>query len=113
MRLPSDCTEEQIERLRVIAAKCPVHRTLDGEVNFDERIELVAAGRRLVDDRNPGRAQLFHRPLAVARRNLDRAGRTPVHDHVETGPPSVERGGLDAVVEREPGNVDGVDAPLA
>ena len=25
----------------MIAAKCPVHRTLDGEVNFDERIELV------------------------------------------------------------------------
>jgi len=41
LRLPSDCSEEQIERLRVIAAKCPVHRTLDGEVNFDERIELV------------------------------------------------------------------------
>ena len=33
--------EEQIERLRVIAAKCPVHRTLDGEVMFDERIEIV------------------------------------------------------------------------
>ncbi len=41
LRLPGDCTEEQIERLRVIAAKCPVHRTLDGEVSFDERIELV------------------------------------------------------------------------
>jgi uncharacterized OsmC-like protein len=25
-----------------IAAKCPVHRTLDGEVMFDERVELVA-----------------------------------------------------------------------
>jgi len=25
----------------VIAAKCPVHRSLDGEVSFDERIELV------------------------------------------------------------------------
>jgi putative redox protein len=41
LRLPSDCTEEQIEKLRIIAAKCPVHRTLDGEVSFDERIELV------------------------------------------------------------------------
>jgi putative redox protein len=41
LRLPRDCTEEQIERLRVIAAKCPVHRTLDGEVSFDERVELV------------------------------------------------------------------------
>jgi putative redox protein len=30
-----------VERLSVIAAKCPVHRTLDGEVIFSERIELV------------------------------------------------------------------------
>jgi putative redox protein len=42
LRLPSDCSEEQIERLQVIAAKCPVHRTLDGEVIFNERVELVA-----------------------------------------------------------------------
>jgi putative redox protein len=41
LRLPSGCDEEQIERLRVIAAKCPVHRTLDGEVMFEDRIELV------------------------------------------------------------------------
>ena len=34
-------TEEQVERLQVIAAKCPVHRTLDGEVMFDERVELA------------------------------------------------------------------------
>jgi putative redox protein len=41
LRLPSDCSEEQVERLRVIAAKCPIHRTLDGESIFEERIELV------------------------------------------------------------------------
>ncbi|ADB50345.1 OsmC family protein [Conexibacter woesei] len=41
LRLPANLTEEQLERLSVIAAKCPVHRTLDGEVMFDERIELV------------------------------------------------------------------------
>jgi putative redox protein len=41
LRLPNGCSEEQVERLRVIAAKCPVHRTLDGEVMFDERVELV------------------------------------------------------------------------
>lgn len=41
LKLPADLTEEQLERLSVIAAKCPVHRTLDGEVMFDERIELV------------------------------------------------------------------------
>ena len=38
---PTDLTDEQVERLRVIAAKCPVHRTLDGEVMFDERVERV------------------------------------------------------------------------
>jgi putative redox protein len=43
LRLPSECSAEQVERLRVIAAKCPVHRTLEGEVRFDERIELVTA----------------------------------------------------------------------
>ena len=39
LRLPSACTEEQVERLRTIAAKCPVHRTLDGQVVFRERVE--------------------------------------------------------------------------
>src|SRR5436309_10158686 len=33
MRLPSDCTEEQVQRLRIIAAKCPIHRTLEGEAS--------------------------------------------------------------------------------
>ena len=41
LRLPEDMPEEQLERLRVIAAKCPVHRALDGEVMFEERIERV------------------------------------------------------------------------
>jgi putative redox protein len=41
MRMPSQLSEEQVERLQVIAAKCPVHRTLEGEVAFDERIELT------------------------------------------------------------------------
>src|SRR5580693_3866134 len=39
VRLPEDLPPEQVERLRVIAAKCPVHRTLDGEVMFAERLE--------------------------------------------------------------------------
>jgi putative redox protein len=41
MRLPDGLPEEQVERLRVIAAKCPVHRALDGEVMFQERVERV------------------------------------------------------------------------
>ena len=41
LRLPPDATEEQVERLKVIATKCPVHRTLDGEVMFHERVERL------------------------------------------------------------------------
>ena len=41
MRLPEDAGDEQVERLKVIAAKCPVHRTLDGEVMFNERVERL------------------------------------------------------------------------
>jgi putative redox protein len=40
MRMPAHLSEDQVESLRVIAAKCPVHRTLEGEVAFDERVEL-------------------------------------------------------------------------
>jgi putative redox protein len=41
LRLPNGCSPEQVERLQVIAAKCPVHRTLEGEVMFEDRVELV------------------------------------------------------------------------
>jgi putative redox protein len=42
VRLPSGLEDEKVTRLMQIAAKCPVHRTLDGEVMFDEHVELVA-----------------------------------------------------------------------
>jgi len=42
MRFPETLSDEMVERLRVIAAKCPVHRTLDGEVMFEERVERTA-----------------------------------------------------------------------
>jgi len=42
LRLPESLTAEQIERLQVVAAKCPVHRTLEGEVAFEERVQRVA-----------------------------------------------------------------------
>ncbi len=41
LRLREDLPDEQLERLRVIAAKCPVHRALDGEVMFEERVERL------------------------------------------------------------------------
>ncbi|HEX8067127.1 MAG TPA: OsmC family protein [Thermoleophilaceae bacterium] len=41
LRLPKELPEDQRERLMQIAAKCPVHRTLEGEVMFEESIELA------------------------------------------------------------------------
>jgi putative redox protein len=38
--LPKELPEEQRAKLMQIAAKCPVHRTLEGEVMFEERVEL-------------------------------------------------------------------------
>ena len=40
VQLPKELPEEQRERLMQIAAKCPVHRTLEGEVMFEEDLEL-------------------------------------------------------------------------
>jgi putative redox protein len=45
MRFPDSLDSEQVQRLRVIAAKCPIHRTLEGEVMFDERVERVSLAR--------------------------------------------------------------------
>ena len=41
VKLPKELPEEQRNRLMQIVAKCPVHRTLEGEVMFDEKLELV------------------------------------------------------------------------
>jgi putative redox protein len=41
VRLPKELPEEQREKLMQIVAKCPVHRTLEGEVMFDEKLELI------------------------------------------------------------------------
>jgi putative redox protein len=40
IRLPETCSPEQVERLRAIAAKCPVHRTLEAGAVFRERVEM-------------------------------------------------------------------------
>jgi putative redox protein len=41
VKVPKELPEEQRERVMQVAAKCPVHRTLEGEVMFDESIELI------------------------------------------------------------------------
>ena len=45
LRFPDNLDDEQVEKLQVIAAKCPVHRALDGEVMFSERVERVTLAR--------------------------------------------------------------------
>ena len=41
VRLPSSLSEEQVERIMAIAGKCPVHRTLVGEVVVNDRAETL------------------------------------------------------------------------
>ena len=41
LNLPKELPEDQRERLMQIVARCPVHRTLEGEVIFDEKLELI------------------------------------------------------------------------
>jgi putative redox protein len=41
MRLPRALTDEQVERIISVAGKCPVHRTLLGEIEIAERVERV------------------------------------------------------------------------
>jgi len=41
VNLPKELPEDQRERLMQIVARCPVHRTLEGEVIFDEKLALV------------------------------------------------------------------------
>ena len=40
VQLPKELPEDQRTRLMQIVAKCPVHRTLEGEVMFEEKLEL-------------------------------------------------------------------------
>jgi putative redox protein len=46
LKLPEDLSGEQVERLRVIAGKCPVHRALIGDVEITDQVERVPADMR-------------------------------------------------------------------
>lgn len=43
LRIPAELSDEQVERVRTIAGKCPVHRLLshDRDVSVTDRVELV------------------------------------------------------------------------
>ena len=45
VKLPESLSKEQVDKLRVIAGKCPVHRALTGQVEINDRIELSPGGR--------------------------------------------------------------------
>jgi putative redox protein len=42
LRLPATLSQEQLDRLNQIAAICPVHRTLEGEVTITQVVEPTA-----------------------------------------------------------------------
>jgi putative redox protein len=41
VNLPKELPEDQRKRLMQIVTRCPVHRTLEGEVIFEEKLALV------------------------------------------------------------------------
>jgi putative redox protein len=41
LKLPPELSSEQAEGLEAIAGRCPVHRTLAGEVEITERVETL------------------------------------------------------------------------
>jgi putative redox protein len=41
IHLPKALSDEQVEKLIVIAGKCPIHRVLLGEIEIAERVERV------------------------------------------------------------------------
>ncbi|MGH2979981.1 MAG: OsmC family protein [Solirubrobacterales bacterium] len=41
LKLPTELSDEQTDRLREIAGKCPVHRVLMGDVEITDRVEPV------------------------------------------------------------------------
>jgi putative redox protein len=63
LRLPAGCTEEQRERLQVIAAKCPVHRTLEGEVMFEDQVTFRDAAAAAPDAAPHKRSDRLRRTL--------------------------------------------------
>jgi len=43
VHMPESVPPEQRQRLMQVAAKCPIHRTLEGEVMFEEKVSLDPA----------------------------------------------------------------------
>ena len=74
IRLPDGLSDEQIERLSVIAAKCPVHRTLDGDVDL-RGADRDGRRRRRLSRRPTPRRSAARRPRARRHRSFTSTGR--------------------------------------
>jgi putative redox protein len=46
VRLPEKLSEEQVDRLRKVAASCPVHRALEAGFSFEQRLVRTSRLRR-------------------------------------------------------------------
>ena len=40
VKVPASLSAEQVDSLRVVASKCPVHRVLTGDVEIEDRVEV-------------------------------------------------------------------------
>ena len=67
VRLPESLSPEQRERLMQVGVKSQVHRTLEGEILFDERVELTGAQERPEKSANDARRP---RPLFESLRGV-------------------------------------------
>ena len=116
----ADLVSERCAAVLARAVTDAHRRALVGQPAADRGADAAAASG---DERHPP-GQLSQRPAPrppaapppPARRrrlDLDRTGRVPVHDHVEAGALGVQRGRLDAVVQRQAGDVHGVHVAFA
>jgi putative redox protein len=63
VRAPEHLPDEQLRRLMSVAAKSPVHRTLEGETMFDERLELAVPEATAADQQPTRRFAASNRLL--------------------------------------------------
>lgn len=74
VRLPQHLLPEQRERLMQVGATSRVHRTLEGEIRFDERLELTTAPKAAPRDDGPESAR---QPIALLNGLRRALGRPP------------------------------------